>query len=228
MEDTRRTFHLSLDAVKADIVRLGALVIEGIPLTTELLLGDDSVDGEQLLAHDDVLDHLSISIEDSCFHLLATQQPMASDLRALVTAIRLSSELERSGDLVVNIARSAFRIRGAVIDPPTRGLIHQLSEESRRLVEMAIDAYTDGDVVAAAALDVLDDQVDAIHRDFIEHIIESCRSGVLDVQVAVQLALVGRYYERIADHAVNVGERVRYMVDGWLPEHGESQTGAAS
>jgi phosphate transport system protein len=155
---------------------------------------------------------------------------MASDLRAVVTAIRLSSELERSGDLVENIVKGARRMAGATIDPRTRGLIQQLSGEAGRLMQIAIAAYLDGDVVAAAALDGLDDQVDALHRDFIEQIIGSCSHGTLDVQAAVQLALIGRYYERIGDHAVNVGERVRYMVDGWLPDHGDgmSHAGAAT
>jgi len=227
MEDTRRSFHHHLDELRDDVVRLGALVVEAIPRATELLLGGDGdVDG--LIAHDDVLDDLSLAIEDRCFHLLATQQPMASDLRALVTAIRLSSELERSGDLVVNICKAAYRVMGAAIDPRTRGMIQQLSDESRRLVQMAIEAYSQRDAVVAAALDLLDDQVDGLHRDYVAQVIDSCRDGALDVQVAVQLALVGRYYERIADHAVNVGERVRYMVEGWLPEHGDSQAGAAT
>lgn len=229
MEDTRRSFHQHLDEVKADVVRLGALVIEAIPRATEVLLNGDFEDADALIDQDDVLDRLTWSIEDRCFHLLATQQPMASDLRALVTAIRLGSELERSGDLVVNIVKGATRIRGSSIDPRTRGLIQQLSAEAGRLMQIAIAAYADGDTVAAAALDGLDDQVDSLHRDFIEQILESCRLGTLDVPAAVQLALIGRYYERIADHAVNVGERVRYMVEGWMPDHGDgmSQAGAA-
>jgi phosphate transport system protein len=229
IEDTRKSFHHHLDAVKADVARLGALVIEAIPRATEVLLSGDLSGADALIAEDNVLDELSISIEDRCFHLLATQQPMASDLRAVVTAIRLSSELERSGDLVENIVKGARRIPGATIDPRARGLSQQLSGEAGRLMQIAMAAYLDGDAVAAAALDGLDDQVDALHRDFIEQIIESCRQGALDVQAAVQLALIGRYYERIADHAVNVGERVRYMVDGWLPDRGEgySHLGAA-
>ena len=224
MPETRRTYHQHLEEVKADVLRLGALVTEAIPRGTEVLLSSEWDGADQLIAEDDVLDDLTASIEDRCFQLLATQQPMAGDLRAIVTAIRLSSEIERSGDLVVNIVKGAGRIRGATIDPRTRGLIQQLSQASRHLFQQAIDAYADRDAVTAAALDLLDDKVDELHREFIQHILESCRSGPLSVDVAVQLALIGRYYERISDHAVNIGERVRYMVDGWLPEHGDGMS----
>ncbi|MEY2571363.1 MAG: phosphate transport system protein [Acidimicrobiaceae bacterium] len=224
MTETRRTFHQHLDEVKHDIMHLGALVTEGVPRATEVLLSSEWHGADELIAHDDVLDQLTASIEDRCFQLLATQQPMASDLRAIVTAIRLSSEIERSGDLVVNIVKGAGRIRGAAIDPRTRGLIQQLSEGSRRLFQQSIDAYADRDVVTAAALDLLDDQIDDLHRAFIQQVLESCRGGQLTVDVAVQLALIGRYYERISDHAVNIGQRVRYMVDGWMPAHGDGMS----
>ena len=85
-----------------------------------------------------------------------------------------------------------------------------------------MDAYAEGDANLAGALDDMDDRLDQLHKDYIQAILE-LHADVRDVQVAVQLALVGRYYERIGDHAVNIGERVQYMVTGWLPEH----TGAA-
>ena len=228
MSDTRRTFHQHLDEVKADVMRLGALVIEAIPRATEVLLSSAWDGADDLIAADDVLDDLTASIEDRCFQLLATQQPMASDLRAIVTAIRLSSEMERSGDLVVNIVKGAGRMLGAPIDPRTRGLIQQLSEGSRQLFQIAIDAYADRDTVMAAALDGLDDQIDSLHRDFIQQVLESCREGRMTVECAVQLALIGRYYERISDHAVNIGERVRYLVEGWLPDHGDGMSASGT
>lgn len=214
MTDLRRSFHQHLGEIRADVVRLGALVIDAIPRGTEVLLAYDHAEATAIIDRDDELDALTLSIEDRCFHLLATQQPMAGDLRAIVTAIRLSSEIERSGDLVVNIVKSAGRMQGETIDPRTRGLIDRLSHESRRLFQISIDSYADGDVAAAAALDGLDDQLDSLHRDFIQQILEASREGTITVSTAVQLALIGRYYERIGDHAVNVGERVQYMVIG--------------
>ena len=93
-----------------------------------------------------------------------------------------------------------------------------MADESVRLFRLAMDAYADGDADLAGALDDMDDRLDELHRDYIQAILE-LYADVRDVQAAVQLALVGRYYERIGDHAVNIGERVQYMVTGWLPEH---------
>jgi phosphate transport system protein len=119
--------------------------------------------------------------------------------------------------------KAARRIYGTEMDPKIRGLITQLGEQVHRLFRLAIDAYVDQNVGLASALDDMDDTIDGLHVDFIESIFETHESGQLPLQVAVQLALVGRFYERIGDHAVNIGERVRYLCTGWLPEH----TGAA-
>ncbi len=154
--------------------------------------------------------------------ILARQQPMASDMRAVVTALRLTSEIERSGDLMVNVAKATRRIYGAEVPLPLRSLLHAMAGEAVRLYGLAMDAYAEGDANLAGALDDMDDRLDQLHEDYIQTILE-LHADVRDVQMAVQLALVGRYYERIGDHAVNIGERVQYMVTGWLPEH----TGAA-
>jgi phosphate transport system protein len=94
-----------------------------------------------------------------------------------------------------------------------------MSEEALRLTRLAIDSYAEGDEGLAAALDDIDDQLDELHADYIQAIFQSHSGGNLELEAAVQLALFGRYYERIGDHAVNMGERIVYMVTGWLPEH---------
>lgn len=220
MQEQRRTFHQELDAIRDDIVRLAALVTEFIPRGTEVLLNNDLRGAQQLIEDDDILDELAVDIEDHCYHILALQQPMASDLRSIVTAIRLASELERSGDLMVNVAKGARRIYGAQFEPKLRGLIERMSEEAQRLFRLAVDAYVEHNASLAAALDDMDDQLDALHKEYIQAIFESHHAGSIDLEAAVQLALIGRYYERIGDHAVNIGTRVEYMVTGWLPEHG--------
>jgi phosphate transport system protein len=222
-EDIRKSFHHELDEIRADIVRLGDLVTECIPRATNALLTGDLREAQQVIDEDDVLDLLTLSIEERCFQVLALQQPMAGDLRAIITAIKLVSELERDGDLMVNVCKGARRIYGATIDPTLRRYIERMSEQALRLTRLAIDAYAEGDDGLAAALDDIDDQLDELHADYIQAIFQSHTAGSLDMQQAVQLALFGRYYERIGDHAVNMGERTVYMVTGWLPEH----TGAA-
>jgi phosphate transport system protein len=216
--DTRRTFHQQLESIRDDLVRLAAVVCEAIPRGTLALLDGDLAAAQALIDADPELDRQVLDVEELCYRELALQQPMASDMRALVTAIRLTSEIERSGDLVANIAKAGRRVYGLVIDPKVRGLLQSMNDEALRLWRHAIDAYADSDEGKASALDDMDDTLDALHVEYIAQILESCRGGSLDIQAAVQLALVGRYYERIGDHAVNIGHRVCYMVSGWLPE----------
>lgn len=219
----RREYHEELDDVAMSVARLGAMVVQMVPMGTEALLSNDLTDAKAVIEGDDPIDALSIDIEEHCYRLLALQQPMARDLRALITAIRLSSEMERSADLMVNVAKAARRLYRVEIDPRLRGLVSRMADEAQRLFELAIDAYVDRDASKASALDDMDDGLDGLHKQFIKAIFESHQGANLDLEAGVQLALVGRYYERIGDHAVNIGERVQYMVTGWLPEH----TGAA-
>jgi phosphate transport system protein len=218
MPEQRKTFHQELDEIRDEIVRLAALVSEFIPRGTEVLLANDMQGALDLIEADDELDALTLRIEENCYHVLALQQPMASDLRAIVTAVWLTGELERSGDLMVNVAKGARRIYGADLDPRLRGLIERMSEEAGRLMKLAVDAYVERNASLGAALDDIDDGLDQLHRDYIEAIMESHAVEGLTLQAAVQLALIGRYYERIGDHAVNIGQRVQYMVTGWMPE----------
>ena len=223
MQDIRKSFHHDLDVIRDDIVRLAVMVTESLGRATQALLEGDLTVANEIIEGDDVLDTLALDIEERCYQLLALQQPMATDLRALVAALRMVAEIERSGDLVCNIMKGSRRMYGAELDPKVRGLITRLGQEVHRLFRLSIDAYVDRNEGLAAALDDMDDSVDALHADYIQSIFESHETSAMQLQTAVQLALVGRYYERIADHAVNIGQRVRYMVTGWLPEH----TGAA-
>lgn len=223
MPEQRKTFHQELDEIRDGIVRLGALVGEFIPRGTEVLLTNDMGGAQALIESDDEIDDLTLRIEEHCYHVLALQQPMASDLRSIVTGLWLTGELERSGDLMVNVAKGARRIYGVTLDPKLRGLIERMSEEASRLMKLALDAYAERDASLGVAIDDIDDALDTLHGDYIEAIFESHATHDIGLQASVQLALIGRYYERIGDHAVNIGQRVQYMVTGWLPE----QTGAA-
>lgn len=216
--EVRVQFRDELDEVVRDITRLAAHVTEAIPRGTDALLNGDLEVAQQIIDNDDVIDDLSIEIEEHCYKILTLQAPVASDLRAIIAAIRLVAEIERSADLVVNVCKGMRRIYPTELPPPVRGLLQQMSEQATKLFRMCMDAYLEGDASLAAALDDIDDQLDELHADYIQAVLQ-WGSDIGDVQPAVQLALIGRYYERIGDHAVNIGERVRYMVDGWLPEH---------
>ncbi|MGY6500424.1 MAG: phosphate signaling complex protein PhoU [Acidimicrobiales bacterium] len=223
MPEIRRQFHEELEDLKHSIVREAAMVTERIPHTTQVLLDNDLDGAQAVIESDDELDFLSLEIEEHALRLMALQQPMASDLRAIVAALKLNGEIERSGDLVVNISKAARRIYSVEYSPKLRGIIQSMSEEAARLYRLAIDAYVEGNAPLAAALDDMDDRLDGLNKEFILAIFDAHAEDIIDLQAAVQLALVGRYYERIGDHAVNVGNMVQYMVTGWMPEH----TGAA-
>jgi phosphate transport system protein len=223
MDEIRKSFHQQLEDIKQDVIELAAMVVESIPRATQALLDADLTAAQAVIDYDDVLDAKSLEIEEECQRLLALQQPMASDLRVIMTAIRLNWDLERAGDLACNICKTIRRMYGTPIEPKLRGLIMQMSEEAYRLTRLAIDAYAERNVALAAALEDMDDRLDGLQRDFVIALIEQHDRTVMPLQSAVQLALVARYYERLGDHAVNIGERIQYMVTGWLPEH----TGAA-
>lgn len=218
-EERRLEFHSSLDQVRADVVRLGAMATETIGRGTDALLAKDLHEAQRIIDDDDELDNLSLQIEETCYRLLALQNPVASDLRFIVCSIRLVSEIERSADLMVNVCKAARRLYDVEIEPRLRGLISAMSVEAATLTRRAIDAYVDADDGLASALDDMDNRLDDLQVDYVEAIFDAHHTANLELRAAVQLAMIGRYYERIGDHAVNMGERVTYMVTGWLPEH---------
>jgi phosphate transport system protein len=219
VNESRKAYHVELDALRSDMIRLGADLVEKIPRGTEVLLSGDLVAADRLINEDDIFDEISLALEERCYRMLALQGPVASDLREIVAAVKIVGELERSADLVVNICKATRRIYGHEIDPRLRGVIARMSEQAHILFRFAIEAYDTRDAPLASALDDMDDELDRLQVEFIQAIFESHAERRLDLPVAVQLALVARFYERIGDHAVNIGERIRYVVTGTLPEH---------
>lgn len=218
MNELRGNFHEELDGVRDLIVTLAAHVTEAIPQATEALIDNNLEMAQQVIQHDVELDALSLQIEERCYALIALQQPMASDMRSIVTAMKINGEYERSGDLAVNICKGLRRSYGMTLSPTLRGLITSMSEEAVRLTRLSVDAYAERHVGLAAALPDIDDRLDDLQVDFIQAIFTANQSGELQLQETVQLALIARFYERIGDHAVNIGERVLYMVTGQSPE----------
>ncbi|WP_420452691.1 phosphate signaling complex protein PhoU [Ilumatobacter sp.] len=217
-EDLRASFHEKLDDIRTGIARLGAGVTELVPRSTQILLDGDLEAAEYVILGDDDYDHRSLELEEMCFSQIALQAPVAGDLRAVVSAIKIIADVERSADLCVNICKAARRIYSHELDSHLRGMIHKCGSQASLLFKEATEAYLHTDGARAAALHDMDAYLDDLHRQFIQTIFESHANGSIDLQVAVQLAVVARFYERIGDHAVNVGERTRYIVDGWLPD----------
>ena len=219
MEELRKTYHHDLEAARAGLARLAALVTELIPRATAVLLEGDLEGAEYIISGDREIDARSVELEEQCISILALQAPVATELRQVVALLRMIAEVERSGDLVSNICKIARRIYGHDLDPKLRGIISRMGEQAQQLYLAAIEAFVENDDAKAAALDDMDAYLDALQKQFIQAIFESQAVGHIDLQVAVQLAYVARFYERIGDHAVNISERVRFVVTGWVPDH---------
>lgn len=213
-DELRKGFHRDVEAIRRDVMRLGALTTEMVTRATDALLDGDPATAQGIIDGDDEVDVHSLGIEHACFRLLALQAPMAADLRVLAATMRINGYLERAADLAVNIAKGALRIQGAEIPARLRGIIALMSDEAVRLLRVAMDAYLDGDGALGAAIEDMDNHLDQLQRDFIEVMFALHETASMAVQPAVQLALISRFYERIGDHAVSIGEQVAFIVTG--------------
>lgn len=216
-EQTRKGFHAEIDEISDLIVQLAARAGDAVARATDALLKYDLVEAQQIIDDDDLIDVAAIGIEEKCQSLLALQQPMAGDLRQILAAMWITGELERTGGLACNICKGARRMFRTELPPRLRGLIAEMNEEAIRLIRLSVDSYSERDAALASALHDIDDRLDSLHRTFVKTLLESSRTHDLDVQPSMQLALIARYYERIGDHAVNISDRVRYMVSGVMP-----------
>jgi phosphate transport system protein len=223
VSETRRAFHEDLQELCTDVLHLAALATEAIQGGTAALLQADIASAEQLMSRDQEMDDLTHGIEQRACALLARQQPMAVDLRLIVTVLRVIHELERMGDLMVNIDKTIRRLGTAELGPKVRGLIEAMGQQATEQVQAASEAFEQRDTTLAGRLRTMDDAMDDLQRDLFRAIFAGPNADDAALQRAVQIALVGRYFERIGDHAVNVGERVEFMVNGRFPEMADAE-----
>ncbi|MDP8938260.1 MAG: phosphate signaling complex protein PhoU [Actinomycetota bacterium] len=216
MTETRKVFHEELEELGDDVVRLSAMASEAIQAGTAALLEFDLATADRVIRSDVVMDDLAHAMEERIYLMLARQQPMAIDLRTLVATLRIVHELERTGDLMINVAKAARRLYPHPLEPRVRGLIDRMRDQATGQLKVATDAFADRDPARARALSDMDDVMDDLQKELFRAIFSVPAVDEAAVQRAVQVALVGRYFERIADHSVNVAERVWYMVTGHL------------
>ncbi|MFV0308477.1 MAG: phosphate signaling complex protein PhoU [Desertimonas sp.] len=221
--DLRPQFHRELDSIREDIARMAAWVTEAIPEATEILLTQDLAGADELVRADAEIDRKAFELEERCYTVIARQSPVARDLRALVSALRIIAEVERSADLAVNICKAARRMHGHRLDATLRGIVRKMGDQAHHLFKEATESYLAGDATRATALADMDEYLDDLQRELIATIFRSENEERMQLQVAVQLAVVARFYERIGDHAVNMGERTRYVVEGWGADDGGPQ-----
>lgn len=212
----RDQFHEQLDAVFADLAAICGQVETAVARATEALMTGNVVVAEAVIDADAEIDRARERVEESAFNLLSLQQPVATDLRTVVAALRMVTELERMGDLSVHVAKIArLRVPEVAVPEDARPTISRMAEVAEDMVCRVRAIIADRDVEAAAALGRDDEEMDALRRtSFAELLSDDWQHGV---EAAVDIALLGRYYERIADHAVSVAKRVVFVVTGQSP-----------
>jgi phosphate transport system protein len=207
MVDHRQVFHRELEAIEAQVIELFGMVAEDLPVATDALLTGNGEAVRTLVERDRAIDDLYPRIEDLADRELVLQQPLASDLRFLVSVLRVVPELERSHDLVVNIAHRASHILSGDLSPRTRGLIEQMGNLASGMWRQATDCWRQRDRSAAVALDQRDDEMDDLYASLMAEL----ASGRMPLPVAMEMTLAARFYERLGDHAVNIARRVVYL-----------------
>jgi phosphate transport system protein len=222
--EARKSFHEAMAELKSDVIRLAAIVGESIGASTDALLAADLRSVEQVVSNDAAVDELSHSVEARAFELIALQQPTAGDLRTLLAILRILHELELTGDLTTTIAKGARRLYPYELTPRVRGLLERMGAQASIQLHLAVDAFADVEESLASALPDLDDLMDDFQKQLFRAIFETIDADEAGLQQAVQIALIGRYYERVADHAVQIGRWVGFMITGELP--GASMSGA--
>jgi phosphate transport system protein len=219
----RDTYHEQLAEVGDGLIEMSRLVGSAVSRATTALLDADLATAESVINSDQAVNDLYYQLDDVAVQLLARQQPVATDLRAIVTGLRMSSDLERVGDYAVHIAKVARRRYPAGVVPvELRATILEMGQAATRIAVKAGTVIATRDLTLAAQLLADDDTIDDLHAQLFEQLL----SGSFEhgVKAAIDLALVGRYYERLADHAVSVSHAVTYLVTG---EHSDPESYAA-
>jgi phosphate transport system protein len=206
-----RHFQEELEQLKTRLLEMGGLAEERVRAAVRAVVNRDPVLVEKVLTGDVAINQLHIEVDDRCFKLLALHQPMAVDLRSIVAAVKINSDLERVGDLAVNIAEAVGRY---LQHPPLQELVDipRMAEIAQDMLRDALDAYVRHDMALAQSVLNKDDELDAlktgVFRDLVTHMVRDPGT----IEPALDLLLISRHLERIGDHATNIAEDVIFMV----------------
>ena len=212
----RDVYTDQLDSIRDDLVAMARLVRQAVTRGTEALLEGDAQLAEQVISDDIQIDQLREKIEEHSFELLSLQNPVAGDLRMLVASLRMVSEFERMGDLGVHVAKIArLRVPEIAVPASVVPTISRMAAVAEVMIAKVEHVIADSDVAAAEELEQVDQEMDRLRRNSFRELLGSdWKHGV---EPAVDIALLGRYYERIADHAVSIARRVVFLVTGEHP-----------
>ena len=209
----RSVFQDELDGVSQSLVDLTDMVALSISKATESILNCDLKLAEEVIATDDTIDDFQHALDARIIDIIARQQPVASDLRALVTALRMSADLERMGDMSHHVAKiTRLRHPDAAIPSELIESFKQMGEAAEKIARKTGSVIASRDTEVALEVEKDDDEMDKLHRQLIRTLVDP--SWTYGVESAIDLTLLGRYYELYADHAVSVSRRVYYLVTG--------------
>lgn len=218
MTETQRHFHDELADVRARLLTMSGAAEAALGRAVEALFARDSEKATAVIRGDRDIDQRELDIEERCLALLARHQPMARDLRLLVAAMRIANDLERVGDHAVNIAESATRVSDARAALPAPE-IEEMARLTRRMLSDAMDAFVKGDAAAGREICLRDDQVDALNRSTYKILLAEMKGDAKVIASALELLLVARNLERVADLATNVAEGVVFLAEGRSIKH---------
>jgi phosphate transport system protein len=209
----REQFQGELDGVGATLVQMAGLVKVAMENATTALLTADLSLAEKVIADDSIIDEIQHELDARSINLIARQGPVASDLRTLVTSLRMSADLERMGDLAHHISKSArMRYPASAVPPELALTIEDMGRVCVKIIEKVARVLQNRDADRALEIEKDDDEIDALHRKIIQTLLDP--KWTYGVETAIDMTLLGRYYERCADHAVSIARRVYYLVTG--------------
>lgn len=209
----RQAFEIALRELKVKLLRMGGDMQEAMREAVSALRTLDTAHAQKVVEGDRAINRQEHDIEDLCIRLIATQQPVATDLRKIIAAMRIAVDLERMADLAVDIAKSAIRMHGQTLLKPLLD-IPRMAEVCDQMISDALNAFVESNIDLANKLAQQDDEIDHTYRKVVEELFCQSAQRPEIISQSVSLAFVGRYLERIGDHATNIGESVIYIVSG--------------
>jgi phosphate transport system protein len=211
--EIRKTFHEQLDELYAGLLHMGSDLMQTIEKTRICFLDLDREAAEQIIVGDDLFDDYRDNLEEGGLELIARQAPVAVDLRLVIVIMRIAQHFERMADLCEDIATAVKNIPADYLPAWIRDTIDEMARRANRLVERSIECLKERNVELAQELESMDDAVDKLNRRFFK---EFDKGREEDLEVAIRVVMVSRFFERIADHAVDIGEHVRFVVEGTI------------
>jgi phosphate transport system protein len=213
--EVRKTFHQQLDELYLDLLKMANTTVEIVGRTRTAFADLDATLASSIIEDDDIPDDFVKRIEETGIELLATQAPVAIDLRTIIVIMRLAQHLERIGDLCVNISKAISNMQGYTMSPWIKENMDEMFQRSLKMLVTSIDAFKKRDSEEAESLSAMDDTVDRINRTFLTSYNKDSEE---ELELVIRVVMIARFIERIADHAVDIGENVRYMVTGEFAE----------